>query len=441
MEKATGLKRTYENLQYQQGFGNHGETEAKKGALPIGQNSPQRCPFDLYAEQISGTAFTVPRANNQRTWFYRITPAVKHQPFRKIEGTTFQYIKNDFLNKENLTITPNLLRWLPFPIPPKDKPTNFVEGLVTVAGAGDPTIRQGVCIYVYTCNASMGNTAFCSADGDMLIVPHTGTLYIVTEHGKLTVGPREITVIPRGIRFSVEVTGDARGWIAEVFKGHFKLPDLGPIGANGLANPRDFQTPVAYFEEDNTEWKIIQKYQGEFFECTQDHSPFDVVAWHGNYAPYKYNLDNFCPMNAVRYDHPDPSIFTVLTCPTDEPGVALLDFAIFPPRYVVAEHTFRPAFLHRNCMTEYVGIIAEVDREGGNSNMYPYLTPHGPSAEVIERETTKVLEVEQSPYEDLSFMFETSLMLRGTTWALDEKHVNPNYDNTWSKLQSKFKNE
>eukprot|EP01017_Pseudomicrothorax_dubius_P004859 TRINITY_DN1108_c0_g1_i6.p1 TRINITY_DN1108_c0_g1~~TRINITY_DN1108_c0_g1_i6.p1 ORF type:complete len:470 (-),score=100.35 TRINITY_DN1108_c0_g1_i6:167-1576(-) len=447
MEKASSLKRSYENLAYLEGFGNHFATEAKKGALPVGQNSPQKCPYDLYAEQVSGTAFTVPRVSNQRTWLYRIQPAVKHLPFSKSAEATYRYVKNDYMKKDGLNITPNQTRWHAFPFPPKEQPTNFVEGLVSVCGAGDPTIRTGISIYIYACNTSMNNTAFCSADGDFLIVPQTGTLYIVTEMGKMTVAPKEIAVIQRGIRFSVEITEDSRGWVAEVFKGHLRLPDLGPIGANGLANPRDFETPAAYFEEDSTEWKVIHKYQGEMFECTQDHSPFDVVAWHGNYAPYRYSLDRFCPMNAVRYDHPDPSIFTVLTCPSDEPGVAVLDFVIFPPRWMVAENTFRPPYYHRNCMSEYMGNIAgSYDGKGkgfepGKSSLHSYMTPHGPSAVVFEKASTVELQPERYSNDDLSFMFETSFMLRGTTWALDDQHVDKDYYHCWSKLRPLFKNE
>ncbi|CAD0202689.1 unnamed protein product [Chrysodeixis includens] len=332
------------STQYLSGFGSEftSEDPRRPGSLPEGQNNPQRCPYGLYAEQLSGTAFTAPRHENKRSWLYRIRPSVIHKPFQKLDAA--KYLTHNWDEQEP---DPNQSRWLPFDLPPASQSVDFVSGLHTVCGAGDPRSRNGLAIHVYLCNASMDKKAFYSSDGDLLIVPQQGTLKITTEFGLMEVSPNEIAVIQLGMRFSVNVEGPTRGYILEVFDGHFKLPDLGPIGANGLANPRDFLTPVArYFDEEIPGFKIVNKYQGSLFVAEQSHSPFDVVAWHGNYVPYKYDLSKFMVINSVLYDHADPSIFTVLTCPSTRPGVAIADFVIFPPRWTVTEHTFRPPYYH-----------------------------------------------------------------------------------------------
>lgn len=293
----------------------------------------------MYAEQLSGTAFTAPRKDNQRTWFYRIRPSVVHKPFEK-------YTKNKFFlsNFDEQEPNPNQMRWKPFDIP--SGTLDFVEGIHTVCGAGDPKSRHGIAVHVYLCNKSMDNKAFYNSDGDFLIVPQYGALDITTEMGKIYVEPNQIVVIQQGIRFSVNVEGPTRGYILEVYDGHFQIPDLGPIGANGLALPRDFEIPTAWFEERDESFEIITKFQGGLFVANQNHSPFDVVAWHGNYAPYKYDLSKFMVINSVSFDHCDPSIFTVLTCPSLKPGTAIADFVIFPPRWSVHENTFRPPYYH-----------------------------------------------------------------------------------------------
>ncbi|KAK9708506.1 hypothetical protein K7432_009588 [Basidiobolus ranarum] len=345
---------TKSSRQYLSGFGSHLTSEALPGALPIGQNSPQVCPYNLYAEQLSGTAFTVPRTHNQRSWLYRIRPSVCHKPFEKLEHS---HLLSSF-DKKNCVITPTQIRWSPFDIPETNEETDFVQGLKTVCGAGDPSVKEGLAIHVYLANKSMVNTTFYNSDGDFLIVPQQGRLEIRTEFGYIDVDPNEICVIQRGIKFSVALPdGPSRGYVLEVFGSHFELPDLGPIGANGLANPRDFQTPVAAYEESQGDWSMISKFDGELFVAEMDHCPYNVVAWHGNYAPYKYNLAHFNAMNTVTFDHPDPSIFTVLTCKSAYPGVAIADFVIFPPRWACGEHTFRPPYFHRNCMSEFMGLI------------------------------------------------------------------------------------
>lgn len=439
----TKLSRDFKDLQYHEGFGNHASSEAEKDALPKGQNAPQKCPYGLYAEQLSGTAFTKSRDSNQRSWLYRIKPSVTHIPFKKSSKENYPYIKNDFMNDKNISITPNQLRWKALPEPKSNK--NFIESLVTVGGAGDPSLKQGLAIYLYACNVSMGHNVFNSSDGDMLIVPQTGTLYITTEFGKLTAEPLEIVVIPRGIRFTVDITEFSRGWIVEVFKGHFRIPDLGPIGANGLANPRDFKIPHAWYEKVNEKFIVHNKYLGEMYECEMDHSPFDVVAWHGNYVPYKYHLSNFNTIGTISFDHPDPSIFTVLTAPTDEPGVATCDFVIFPPRWMVGENTFRPPYYHRNCMSEYMGNIKgvydakEAGFGPGCSSLHSHLTPHGPETDVFEKASN--VELKPTKIENtMSFMFETSYFIKTTEWVMDGSLVelDNDYYKCWQGLKDHF---
>lgn len=289
-----------DDLEYLSGFGSHFSTEDKRcpGALPVGQNSPQKCPYGLYAEQLSGSAFTVPRTENLRTWLYRIRPSVVHKPFQRYMDT--RHLESDFTKE---IPDPNQMRWKPFDLPKNGEKVNFVQGLHTICGAGDPRARNGISIHIYLCNESMTDTAFYNSDGDFLIVPQEGALDIQTEFGKMRVEPNEICVIQMGMRFRVNVAGPTRGYILEVYDNHFKLPDLGPIGANGLANPRDFLTPKAHFEDVEGEFKIVSKFLGHLFVATQKHSPFDVVAWHGNYVPYKYNLAYFQTVNSVSFDH------------------------------------------------------------------------------------------------------------------------------------------
>ncbi|XP_067622348.1 homogentisate 1,2-dioxygenase isoform X3 [Eurosta solidaginis] len=392
---------------YMSGFGSHFSSEDHRcpKSLPVGQNSPQKCPYGLYAEQLSGSAFTAPRKENLRSWLYRIRPSVMHEPFKLLETET--ELRNDW--NEQLS-SPNQMRWMPFHIPTEND-INFVEGIHTVCGSGEVRTRDGIAIHVYLCNTSMPLSAFYNSDGDFLIVPQKGVLDIITEFGKLKVGPNEICVIPQGIRYSVKLTEPSRffnsqttssqsierGYILEVYNNHFQLPDLGPIGANGLANPRDFKTPVAWFEDNEQEFQIFVKYQGRLFSAKQSHSPFNVVAWHGNYAPFKYDLSKFMVINSVSFDHCDPSIFTVLTCPGLRPGTAIADFVIFPPRWVVQEHTFRPPYYHRNCMSEFMGLILgkyEAKENGflpGGATLHSIMTPHGPDYNCFESGTNTQL--------------------------------------------------
>lgn len=427
-------------LQYQSGFWNQFATEAAAGALPRGQNSPQHHPLGLYTEQFSGTPFTAPRATNRRTWLYRIRPSVTHQPFQEIPQGLIRSGPFD-----ETPPTPNQLRWDPLPIP--EKKTDFVDGIVTMAGNGDPSLQTGAGIHLYAANASMEDRFFYDADGELLIVPQFGSLRLFTELGTLDVDPTEICVVPRGLKFRVELPeGPVRGYICENYGLQFRLPELGPIGANGLANPRDFLTPVAAFEDRDGSFQVIAKFLGKLWAAEIDHSPLDVVAWHGNYAPYKYELASFNCINSVSFDHPDPSIYTVLTSPTAIAGTANVDFAIFPPRWLVAEHTFRPPWFHRNMMNEFMGLVRgayDAKAEGflpGGASLHNCMAGHGPDAETYERASN----VELKPqYLDntLAFMFETQLVMRPTKFAMESRILQHEYFECWQGLKKHFQLE
>lgn len=313
---------TKSELKYQVGFGNTFESEAIEGALVKGRSNPQKCPMGLYCEQLSGTSFTQQRHKNLRSWLYRVKPTVGHTRHTEVDPKEFPYFISDFdSNSEQFTITPDQIRWKAFPLPKENEKLDFLHGIFTYCGSGSPLNKNGLGIYMYSCNTSMNeNSAFYSADGDFLIVPQLGDLHITTELGKMMVSSREIAIIPRGMRFRVDVDGNCRGYICEIFKGHFSLPDLGPIGSNGLANPRDFEVPVAWYEDKECEFTVISKYGGKFFSCKYEYSVFNTVAWWGNYVPYKYDLNKYNTIGTISFDHPDPSIFTVLTAPTDEQG-------------------------------------------------------------------------------------------------------------------------
>uniref|UniRef100_A0A8B9BYD7 Homogentisate 1,2-dioxygenase n=1 Tax=Anser brachyrhynchus TaxID=132585 RepID=A0A8B9BYD7_9AVES len=342
----------------------------------------------------------------------------------------------------------NVLRWKPFEIPkaPQNK-LDFVSGLHTLCGAGEPRGRHGIAVHIFVCNTSMLDRCLYNSDGDFLIVPQQGKLLITTEFGKMLVEPNEICVIQQGMRFTVEVFGETRGYILEVYGAHFELPDLGPIGANGLANPRDFLVPVAWYEDRRVPggYTVISKYQGKLFAAQQDFSPFNVVAWHGNYTPYKYNLENFMVINSVAFDHADPSIFTVLTAKSTRPGVAIADFVIFPPRWGVANNTFRPPYYHRNCMSEFMGLIKghyEAKEEGfqpGGASLHSMMTPHGPDADCFEKASKAKLEPERVAEGTMAFMFESSLSMAVTKWGLKTSNrLDKNYYKCWEPLKSHF---
>jgi homogentisate 1,2-dioxygenase len=423
-------------FKYQSGFGNEFATEAIKGALPVGQNSPQKAPFGLYAEQFSGTSFTTPRAFNRRTWKYRIRPSVLHLPFSQISN------RNWLSNFDEIATTPNQLRWNPLALPEAE--TDFVEGINTIAGCGDLFAQTGLGIHIYACNKSMTDRFFYNADGEMLIVPELGRLEIYTELGVLAIGAGDICVIPRGLKFRVELPdGKARGYICENYGSLFRLPDLGPIGANGLANARDFETPTAWFEDREGDFELLGKFGGNLWSCKIGHSPLDVVAWHGNYAPYKYDLRRFNTIGSISFDHPDPSIFTVLTSPSAETGVANCDFVIFPERWLVAENTFRPPWYHRNFMSEYMGLCYgqyDAKEEGfvpGGGSLHNSFSAHGPDLEAFEKATNAELKP-QKLSGTMAFMFESRYIIRPTKFALESSALQQDYFECWQGLKKNF---
>lgn len=422
---------------YQSGFGNEFASEAVAGALPHGQNSPQNTAHGLYAEQLSGTAFTAPRHVNRRSWLYRMRPAAMHQPFAAMQSGKFH---NDF---DQIPASPNQLRWDPLPIP--TTPTDFIDGLFTVAGNGSAASQTGIGVHLYAANRSMHGRYFYDADGELLIVPQQGRLQIATEMGSIEIEPQEIAVIPRGVRFRVELPdAQARGYVAENFGAILRLPELGPIGSNGLANARDFLTPVAAFEDSEGDFELIAKFQGNLWAARINHSPLDVVAWHGNYAPYKYDLRRFNTIGSISYDHPDPSIFTVLTSGSDTPGVANMDFAIFPPRWLVAENTFRPPWFHRNIASEFMGLIhGEYDAKAGGfvpggASLHNCMSGHGPDAASFDKASAADTTKPDHIVDTMAFMFETRAVIRPTRQALQSPQLQNDYPECWQGLRKRF---
>ena len=427
---------------YQSGFGNEFATEAVPGALPVGRNSPQKVAHGLYAEQLSGTAFTAPRGYNRRSWLYRIRPAAMHGEFAPFEQPRFH---NLFGHEP---VTPDQLRWNPLPLPGADgnaAPVDFVDGLFTMAGNGYPAAHSGVAIHLYAANASMQGRYFYDADGELLIVPQQGRLVIATELGVLEVEPQEIAVIPRGVRFRVDLPdGPSRGYVCENFGGLLRLPDLGPIGSNGLANPRDFLTPHAAYEDLEGDFELIAKFQGHLWRAPIGHSPLDVVAWHGNHAPYKYDLRRFNSIGSISFDHPDPSIFLVLHSPSDTPGTSNMDFAIFPPRWLVAQDTFRPPWFHRNVASEFMGLVHgayDAKAEGfapGGCSLHNCMTGHGPDAATFDKASSADLSKPDVITDTMAFMFETRSVIAPTRQAMDAGHRQRDYQACWAGLQKHF---
>jgi homogentisate 1,2-dioxygenase len=428
-----------EHATYQSGFGNSFSTEALPGALPVGRNSPQRCPYGLYAEQLSGTAFTAARADNRRSWLYRIRPSAMHRPFERIAAGR---IVSAF---GALPTTPNQLRWNPLPMPAA--PTDLVEGIVTMAGNGDPSAQSGGAAHLYVANRSMTRRSFYNADGEMLFVPQSGRHRFVTELGVIDAEPQEIVVIPRGVRFRLELPdagAGVRGYICENYGANFRLPDLGPIGSNGLANPRDFLTPVAAYEDIDGPHELVGKFMGNLWSAEMDHSPLDVVAWHGNCAPYKYDLRRFNAIGSISYDHPDPSIFLVLHSVSDTPGVSNIDFVIFPPRTLAMQDTFRPPWFHRNIASEFMGLVHgayDAKAEGflpGGASLHNSMSGHGPDAETFEKASHADLSKPDVIKDTMAFMFETRLVWRPTSHAIESAELQHEYYRCWQGLAKHF---
>jgi len=415
-------------LRYMSGFGGHFETEAVAGALPKGRNSPQRPAFGLYTEQLSGSSFTAPRHENRRSWLYRMRPTADHRPFVAYPGTPLFGAA-----ASEQPLAPNRLRWNPPELPDG---TDFVDGLVTLLQARAPQDLEGCAVHAYRATKGMDGRVLVDADGELMIIPQHGALELQTELGRLEVAPGTIGAVPRGVKFRVQLPqGEARGYVAENYGAPFRLPELGPIGSNGLANPRDFETPVAWFEDRDEPTEVIQKSLGRLWTTSLDHSPLDVVAWHGNYAPYRYDLSRFNVIGTVSFDHPDPSIFTVLTSPTTVPGRANADFVIFPPRWMVAEDTFRPPWFHRNVMSEAMGLISgayDAKAEGfqpGGLSLHNLMSSHGPDVESWEKASAaelKPMKIDGT----MAFMVETCWPYRPTDWALERAQAD--YDQAWA---------
>ena len=424
---------------YMSGFGNGFETEALPGALPVGRNSPQKCPYGLYAEQISGSPFTAPRTTNERSWLYRIAPTVTHWgTFRKAEIGLWRTAPAP---EVELPLAP--LRWDPLPIPAE--PLTFLEGLRTITTAGDAGSQAGMGAHVYLVTRSMADEYFYNADAEMLFVPQQGELRLATEFGTIDVEPGEIAVIPRGVKIRVELLGGpARGYVCENYGGAFTLPERGPIGANCLANQRDFLTPVAAYEDRDAPSKLYVKWGGALQVCDLDRSPLDVVAWHGNYAPYKYDLRKYSPVGPILFDHADPSIFTVLTSPSETPGTANIDFVIFSDRWLVAENTFRPPWYHMNVMSEFMGLVYGVyDAKTGGGfapggvSLHNTMLPHGPDIDAFE----KASNAELAPHRlqgTLAFMFETRFPQKVTRFAAESPAFQKGYAGYGKALKRHF---
>ncbi|MCL7379284.1 homogentisate 1,2-dioxygenase [Streptomyces sp. 35G-GA-8] len=434
-------RKTAGELDHSSGFGNEHSSEAVPGALPVGRNAPQRAPLGLYTEQLSGSAFTEPRAHNRRSWLYRIRPSAAHPPFARIDngsvrGAPFTETVPD----------PNRLRWDPLPEPAPG--TDFLAGLWTLGGNGDAAQRTGMAIHLYYANSPMTDRVFSDADGELLIVPEHGGLLIRTELGLLAAQPGEVALVPRGMRFRVELLDEtARGYVCENYGRPFVLPDLGPIGANGLANARDFRAPVAAYEDIERPTRVVNKFCGNLWAATYDHSPLDVVAWHGNHVPYVYDLRRFNVIGTISYDHPDPSIFTVLTSPSETPGLAGVDFVVFAPRWLVGEDTFRPPYFHRNVMSEYMGLIegaydAKTAGKGGfvpgGGSLHNMMSAHGPDRETFDRASAAELRPQKID-DGLAFMFETRWPVTATEQAAGATHRQRGYDNVWQGLERHFR--
>ncbi len=423
------------DLKYQSGFGSYFETEVIPGTLPVGRNSPQQPPQGLYPEQLNGTAFTMKRNENLRTWLYRQQPSVIQGEWTRSSSPKYW---TSVVADDGQT-PPQALRWGPLKA---ETDCDFIDGVRTMVANAT---SEGSAVHHYLFNQSMNKKYFYNSDGELVLLPQEGSILLKTEMGNLLVEPQEIAVIPRGIKFAVHTTGNGwhRGYLGENTGAPLRLPELGPIGSNGLANPRDFLFPVAAYETEKSSVELVSKFQNRFWKTTLPSSPLNVVAWHGNYAPYKYDLRQFNTIGTISYDHPDPSIFTVLTSPSAIPGKANIDFVIFPPRWLVGENTFRPPYYHRNLMNEYMGLLGGVydaKKEGfvpGGSSLHNCMVPHGPDADTFYKE----LKREEKPQKvdaTMAFMFESSQIYQASAYALAQAPLDKDYWKCWQGLKNQF---
>ncbi|GLI78307.1 hypothetical protein PoHVEF18_006618 [Penicillium ochrochloron] len=399
-----------DKFKYLNGFNGYHQSEAAEGVIPLVINIPQKSKYGLHTERISGSSFTAPRKDSKQTWLYRLLPSTCHEDFSLLENHPFN-LKNVLNSKYQYS--PNRSTWAPAQIA---KEADFLTGLQLIGGAGNPTMKEGLAYYAFTAGKSMpSNQAFYSADGDFLLAPQKGTLDIRTEMGYLRVRSNEICVVPRGIRFHVSLpAGPVRGFALELFEGHFELPELGPIGSTGLANIRDFEIPTASFDNSNVDTEIIAKFAGQVHRTVHRGSIFNVAGWSGTYYPFKYDLGKFNTIGSVSYDHTDPSIFTVLTAPSSVPGEAVVDVAVFGPRWLVMEKSYRPPYFHRNTMSEFAFVIK------GGFDVTPLppqleglfllsntMCAHGADPESWKQATEKELVPEKIPPGNLGMMFES----------------------------------
>jgi homogentisate 1,2-dioxygenase len=417
--------------EYHSGFGNEFESELIPGTLPIGQNSPQTCAYGLYAEQITGSSFAASRANMTRSFLYRRRPAAVHTSLTEIEGNP-TYTASFLPTDSSLHLVPSQLSWRAFTIPAKDSSAvDFIQGIHTLGGSGHPNLREGIAYHIYAFNSGMPNKAFANIDGDLLICPQEGHLDITTEFGHIYLQPSELCVIQRGLRFKVDIVEQyspdgARGYIIETWGTKWELPELGPLGGYGLANSRDFLHPTAAIDTTSTvPWTVVTKQLDKYYASDQDHSPFDVVAWHGNYVPYKYDMSKFAYQNSVAVDHTDPSINTVLTAKSRDAEAPLCDFLVFGPRWDVAQNTFRPPYFHRNCASEFLARIygptgggrSEIFVPGGASYEAGH-TPHG----TADPRTMAAMNMDLKPMRvgenQMTIMLESCRSLLFTDWAM-----------------------
>ena len=421
------------------GFGNDFETEALEGALPQGRNSPQKCAYGLYAEQLSGSPFTAPRSTNERSWLYRIRPSVRHTGrFARLDVPLWKTAPDG--DRHDLPL--GQYRWNPPALPGEG--VDFVDGVRTMTSTGDARQHLGMSASIYMMTAPMTDRVLINADAEMLIVPEHGGIEIFTEMGRMHVEPGHIAIVPRGMMAKYSPLGDtARGYLCENYGAKFTLPDRGPIGANCLANPRDFKTPVAAYEDSDAPHRLTVKWCGGFHQTELGHSPLDVVAWHGNYAPCCYDLSTFSPVGAIGFDHPDPSIFTVLTAPSETAGTANIDFVIFPPRWLVAENTFRPPWYHRNVMSEFMGLITgqyDAKEEGfvpGGASLHNMMLPHGPDLDAFEKASNAELKPVKLT-DTMAFMFETRFPQQVSRYAAESSCLQEDYIDCWSGLKKHF---
>lgn len=423
---------------YMSGFGNTFETESIPGALPKGQNSPQKCPFNLYAEQLSGSPFSAPNNVNERSWLYRLRPSVKHSMnYTKINKKNWKTAPHQ--GEHNLPI--GQYRWNPLL---EEEPCEFIDGVKTITVSGDVNVHNGMASNIYIFNKSMKNTVFTNADAEMLFIPYSGSICLFTEMGKLRIKPGQIAVLPRGI--SVKISTDdeiSKGYLCENYGSKFNISEKGIIGANCLANPRDFKIPVAAYEELENNHSSILKWCGSFYKTEIKHSPLDVVAWHGNYTPYLYNLNNFSPIGSTNFDHPDPSIYSVLTSKSETLGTSNIDFIVFPERWSVAENTFRPPWYHKNIMSEFMGLIyGEYDARPngffpGGISLHNMMLPHGPDYETFQKASNEDLKPHKFE-NSLAFMFETRYPQHVTKFASVSNGLQKNYIDCWRDIEKNF---